>query len=60
MMGPSHHLREKDLPEEFPLYIQYNMNNGESFKSLIPDWKCKKENKKIHLKLPNFEPLNLK
>ena len=59
-MGPSHHLREKDLPEEFPLYIQYNMNNGESFKSLIPDWKCKKEKQQIHLKLPNFEPLNLK
>ena len=60
MMGPSSgHVREKDFPDEFPLYIQYNMINGESFKSLIPDWKCKKEKELIHLSLPNFEPLTL-
>ena len=58
MVGPSSgHVREKDFPDEFPLYIQYNMINGESFKSLIPDWKCKKEKELIHLSLPNFEPL---
>ena len=53
----SGHVREKDFPDEFPLYIQYNMINGASFKSLIPNWKCKKEKEPIHLNLPNFEPL---
>lgn len=60
MMGPSHSVKEKDLPLEFSVYIQYNMENGKIFKSLIPDWRCKKKEKQIHLKLPNFEPLNLK
>ena len=59
MMGPSHSVRERDFSSEFPVYIQYNVNNSESFKSLIPDWKCKKENKLIYLKLPHFEPLKL-
>ena len=60
-MGPSSgQIREKDFSDEFPLYIQYNMDNGESFKSLIPDWRCKKEKKQIHLKLPNFEPIKWK
>ena len=58
MMGlSSGFVREKDFPDEFPLYIQYNMNNGAGFKSLIPDWKCKKEKELIHLSLPNLEPL---
>ena len=60
-MGPSSgQIREKDFPTEIPLYIQYNMKNGESFKSLIPDWRCKKEKKQIHLKLPNFKPIKWK
>lgn len=59
MMGPSRgYVRKHKFPDEFPLYIQYNMNNGESFKSLIPDWRCKKRKQKILLKLPNFDPLN--
>ena len=65
MMGPSHSIREKDLPSEFSLYIQYNMSEmdeeqGLKSKSLIPDWKCKKEKQRIHLDLPNFEALNLR
>ena len=59
MMGPSHSVRESDFPAEFPVYIQYNVNDSESFKSLIPDWKCKKKKQHIHLKLPHFDPLNL-
>ena len=57
-IGPHGHIREKSLPnDEFSLYIQYNYKNGESFKSLIPNWICKKEKQYIHLNLPNFEPL---
>lgn len=59
MRGPTHSIKEQDLPDEFPLYIQYNTKNGEIFKSLIPDWKCKKQKYPIHLDLPNFEPLKL-
>ena len=58
--GLPHRIREKDFPSEFPLYIQYITNEGEKIKSLVPDWKCKKEKKEIHLELPNFQPLNLK
>ena len=60
MAGPYHRVREKDLPDKFPLYIQYNINEQKKFKSLIPDWKCKKEKKHFHLNLPNFEPIKLK
>lgn len=60
MMGPSHLVREKDFSSRFSLYIQYNMNDQESFHSLIPDWKCKKEDKFIHLQLPHFDPLSAK
>ena len=60
MMGAfSGYTREADFSEEFPLYLQYNIENRKSFQSVIPNWKCKKENKKLFLKLPNFEPLNL-
>ena len=59
--GPSHgHVREKDFPDDFFLYIQYNMESGKSFKSLIPDWKCKKEKQKMHLNLSNFIPIAFK
>ena len=57
MMGPSHSVRERDFPSEFPVYIQYNLNDRESIKNLIPDWRCKKEKKLIHLKLLHFDPL---
>ena len=60
MMGPSQSVREKDFSSEFSLYIQYNMNDSESFESLIPDWKCKKEDNFIYLQLPHFDPLILK
>ena len=60
MMGDlSGYIRERQFSTEFPLYIQYNMENGEIFKSLIPEWKCKKEKQAVHLNLPNFEPINL-
>lgn len=57
--GPAHSIKDHDLPNEFPLYIQYNMVNGKNFKSLIPDWTCKKQKQRIHLDLPHFEPLKL-
>lgn len=57
MMGPSHYIRERYLPEEFPLYIQYNLKNGKAARSLIPNWRCKKEQQSVYLKLPNFKPL---
>ena len=60
MMGAfSGHVRVADFAEDFPLYIHYNKTNGEEIKSLIPDWRCKKEKKEIYLNLPNFKPLNL-
>ena len=59
MMGPQKHTREQDFPKEFPVYIKYYTDKGKSFKSLIPDWHCKKELKEIQLDLPNFEPLEL-
>lgn len=52
-------VREKNFPSKFSLYVQYNMTEGKSIRSLIPDWKCKKKKKKIHISLPNFESLNL-
>ena len=58
-MGPSHHIREENLPYKFSLYMQYNLKNGDILRGLIPNWKCKKIQKQIHLKLPKFEPLNL-
>ena len=59
MMGASSgYIRESNFAEEFPLYLHYNMNSGETVKSLIPDWRCKKEKQKVHLSLPNFEALN--
>lgn len=60
MMGVSHYINEKDFPNKFPLYIQYNMHNGKNFRSLIPNWECRKEKNKIILQLPNFESLRLK
>lgn len=57
MLGLPYRVRETDLPNAFPLYIQYNMINEENFRNLIPHWKCKKEKALIHLDLPNFEPL---
>ena len=60
MMGAfSNHAREQQFSAEFPLYIQYNADSGESFKSLIPKWYCKKEKQLVDFNLPSFEPLNL-
>ena len=56
MMGFGGPIREKDIPDEFPVYLQYNMENGEKLKSSAHG-KCKKENQKIRLNLPNFKPL---
>lgn len=60
MMGPSHYIRNKDLPEKFSLHMRYNLKSGESIKSPIPDWQCRKEKKQILLSLPNFKYLTLK
>ena len=60
MMGSSHPVKEKDFPSEFSVYIQYIMDDSKSFKSLIPDWQCKKETKQVYLNLPHFNPLSLK
>ena len=57
MIGSSHPVRERDLPEKFPLLVKYNMENGESIKSLIPDWACKKDKEHFHLNLPHLESL---
>ena len=57
MTGPVNFIEEKNLPEEFSLYIQYNMINGDKFKSLIPNWKCKKEKIQIQLDMSNLKPL---
>ncbi len=58
MMGPgSGKVREKNFPDEFALSLKITGEGGKALKSLIPDWTCKKENLKIHLSLPNFEPL---
>ena len=60
MMGDGNSsVREKDLPGEFSPSVEYVMEDGSSFKSLIPSWKCRKEKRSFHLKLPNFLPLNL-
>ena len=50
-------VREKDFPDEFPLYMHYKTTQNETFKSFIPHWTCRKEKQPVHLKLPNFEPL---
>ena len=57
MMGPSHLIRDNDLPEEFFLHIQYNLKDESIKKSPLPNWKCRKEEKHIRLKLPNFKSL---
>ena len=59
MGGFSGHTREADYSENFSLYLQYNIENGKSFQSVIPNWKCKKENEEFFLELPHFKPLNL-
>ena len=60
MMGASCCVREEDFPDKFSLHIQYQTTSGKTFKSLIPDWSCRKEKQPIHLNLPNFEPLSAK
>ena len=57
MMGPQDKVTEKDFPEQFSVYMSYEIKNGKSFKSLIPDWNCKKVKQKINLDLPNFKAL---
>ena len=57
MMGPSHYIRNKDLPEKFSLHIQYNLKTGVAVKSSIPNWKCRKEETEVKLNLPNFKNL---
>ena len=58
MMGPQDSVQEKDLSKKFPVFISYQTKDGQNFKSLIPDWICKKERREINLDLPYFEPLN--
>ena len=60
MMGPSHYIRNKDLPEKFSLHIQYNFKSGDIVKSPIFNWQCKKEEKQALLNLPNFKYLTWK
>ncbi|MCZ0933169.1 MAG: hypothetical protein OXJ52_08465 [Oligoflexia bacterium] len=57
MMGPQDSIRETDFPKEFPVFINYQAKAGKNFKSLIPDWTCRKERQEINLNLPHFEPL---
>ena len=60
MMGAfSNHIREKLFPMEFPLYIQYKTDKGESFKSYVPEWHCKKEKQFLNINLPKFDSLKL-
>ena len=60
MMGSGNSsVREKDLPSEFSSSIEYVMEDGTSFKSAIPSWKCRKEKQNFQFKLPNFQPLSL-
>ena len=58
-MGPQDSVRESDFPAEFPVFIKYRTTNGKSFKSLIPDWTCRKEKQATRLDLPHFEALKL-
>lgn len=58
MMGFQDHIKEEFLPDEFPVYLQYNMENGEKLKTPVP-WKCEKKNKEFHLNLPNFKSLQI-
>ena len=55
--GPDHYVTEKDVPDRFPLYIQYTMNNGKIFKNRVQNWNCFKERRKVRLNISNFEPL---
>ena len=59
MMGPQDSVQERDFPNEFPVFINYQTKEGKNFKSLIPDWTCRKEKQEINLDLPHFEPLIL-
>ncbi|MCZ0933329.1 MAG: hypothetical protein OXJ52_09290 [Oligoflexia bacterium] len=59
MMGPENSVKEADFPKEFPVFINYQTNAGKNFKSLIPDWTCRKERQEFNLDLPHFEPLKL-
>ena len=60
MVGPSHHIKEKNLSYQFQLYMQYNTANGKNIKSLIPSLECKKEKLQINMELQNFKPLTFK
>ena len=51
------HIREKNFSEKFPLYLQFNMENGDSFKLPSPIGRCEKRKEQIHLNLPNFKPI---
>ena len=59
MMGPQDSVQERDFPEEFPVFINYKIEDGRSFKSLAPDWTCRKKKQEINLDLSYFEPLQL-
>ncbi|MCZ0932704.1 MAG: hypothetical protein OXJ52_06105, partial [Oligoflexia bacterium] len=59
MLGPQDSVTEADFPKEFSVFISYQTKDGHSFKSLIPDWTCRKERQEINLDLPHFEPLKL-
>ncbi|MCZ0932383.1 MAG: hypothetical protein OXJ52_04425, partial [Oligoflexia bacterium] len=59
MMGPQYSAREKDFPDEFSVYIKYQIKDGNNFKSLIPKWACKKEKREFNLDLPYFDPLDV-
>ena len=60
MMAPSHHVREEVFSSVFSLSVKYTLNNGETFKSLIPDWKCRKQKKQFILNLPHFKSLEIR
>ena len=58
MIGPQDSIQERDFPKDFPLFINYQTEDGKSIKSLIPNWTCRKRKQKIILDLPYFEPLS--
>ena len=60
MMGESlSFISHDDIEDQFSPYIEYNLKGGSKIKSLIPDWKCRKEKEPIRLNLPNFHDLKL-
>lgn len=59
MAGPRSPVRVNDFPSSAIPYIQYNKEDGNVAKSMIPHIQCMKKKHNIVLNLPHFRPLNL-